>query len=36
MERRQFIKHAGLAGILASGIAPAVRAEDATAIRAGA
>lgn len=27
MERRQFIQHAGLAGILAAGIAPAVRAE---------
>ena len=33
MERRKFIQHAGLAGILASGIAPAVRAEDTTAIR---
>lgn len=27
MERRKFIQHAGLAGILATGVAPAVRAE---------
>lgn len=29
MERRKFIQHAGLAGILATGVAPAVRAEGA-------
>ncbi len=30
MERRQFIKHAGLAGILAAGVAPAAHAQGAT------
>ena len=30
MERRQFIKHAGIAGILAAGVAPAAHAQGAT------
>ena len=30
MERRDFIKHAGIAGILAAGVAPAVHAQGAT------
>lgn len=30
MERRKFIKHAGIAGILAAGVAPAAHAQGAT------